>query len=90
MLRVRAGREVASNPLPLGSLFWYVKRMAKSITGTRKKRGRPPTGAESIHLRMLPDQLAALDEWIEKQREHRSRPEAIRQILERAFKPKGK
>ena len=30
--------------------------------------------------------LEPLDAWIKKQREHRSRPEAIRQILERALK----
>jgi Arc/MetJ-type ribon-helix-helix transcriptional regulator len=36
-------------------------------------------------VRIPPDQLALLDAWIEKQREHRSRPEAIRRILERAL-----
>jgi metal-responsive CopG/Arc/MetJ family transcriptional regulator len=39
-------------------------------------------------VRLPPDQLKALDAWIAKQREHRSRPEAIRQILERALKSK--
>jgi predicted transcriptional regulator len=39
---------------------------------------------------MQPGQLQTLDEWIEKQREHRSRPEAIRQILERALRPRAK
>lgn len=59
-----------------------MKFMAQSrITRTGKSRGRPPTGAESIHLRLVPDQLTALDAWIAKQREPMSRPEAIRQLV---------
>jgi hypothetical protein len=54
----------------------------KSISLTRKKpRGRPPTGAEPIHLRLLPDQLAALDQWIAHQPDMPSRPEAVRRLL---------
>ena len=34
--------------------------MANAISGTRK-RGRPATGAVSIHVRIEPDQLTALD-----------------------------
>jgi hypothetical protein len=57
--------------------------MSKSITRTRKSRGRPPTGAESVHLRVLPEQSAAIDAWIEKQKEpDLSRPEAIRRLVE--------
>ena len=54
-----------------------------SITGTIKRRGRPATGrGESIIVRLQPNQLAALDQWIEGQEEPRpSRPEAIRQLL---------
>jgi hypothetical protein len=53
-----------------------------TISLTRKKpRGRPPTGAESIHLRLLPDQLAALDQWIAHQSDMPSRPEAVRRLL---------
>jgi hypothetical protein len=62
-------------------LFWYLKFMAVSISRTRKKRGRPPTGAESVHLRLLPDQLAALDDWIKRQPDSPSRPEAIRRLM---------
>jgi hypothetical protein len=64
--------------------------MTKAISRTRKRRGRPPTGAESIHLRVLPDQSAAIDEWIAKQREpDLSRPEAIRRLVELGLKAKA-
>jgi hypothetical protein len=57
--------------------------MHNAVTRTRKSRGRPPTGAESIHLRMLPDQIAALDAWISKHKEpDLTRPEAIRRLVE--------
>jgi hypothetical protein len=57
--------------------------MTKSISRTRKSRGRPSTGAESVHLRVLPDQSAAIDAWIAKQREtNLSRPEAIRRLVD--------
>jgi hypothetical protein len=63
--------------------------MGKSITRTRKSRGRPPTGAESIHLRVLPDQFSAIDAWISKQKEPGlSRPEAIRRLVELGLKAK--
>ncbi len=49
--------------------------------------GRPPTGAESVHLRVLPDQWAAIDAWISKQKDPAlSRPEAIRRLVELALK----
>jgi hypothetical protein len=60
--------------------------MARSISGTRKGRGRPSTGATSIHLRILPDELEALDEWCWKQPDVPSRPEAIRRLLEYALR----
>jgi hypothetical protein len=59
-----------------------MKFMGKSITRTRKSRGRPATGAESVHLRVLPDQAAAIDAWIKKQDEPVTRPEAIRRLVE--------
>jgi hypothetical protein len=60
-----------------------MKFMTKSISRTRKTRGRPPTGAESIHLRVLPEQSAEVDAWIAKQKEQRlTRPEAIRRLVE--------
>jgi Arc/MetJ-type ribon-helix-helix transcriptional regulator len=58
-----------------------------SIDDVRKRgRGRPKVGAEPITVRMPPEQLAALDKWIEGQEEPRpSRPEAIRQLLDKAL-----
>jgi hypothetical protein len=77
--------------LPLGLLFWYMKLMTKSISRTRKTRGRPPTGAESVHLRVLPDQSAAIDVWIAKQKEPElTRPEAIRRLVELGLKARAK
>jgi hypothetical protein len=65
--------------------------MGKSITRTRKSRGRPSTGAESVHLRVLPDQSAAIDVWMAKQKEPGlTRPEAIRRLVELGLKAKGK
>jgi hypothetical protein len=64
--------------------------MTKSISRTRKSRGRPSTGAESVHLRVLPDQYAAIDAWITKQKDPTlTRPEAIRRLVELGLK-KGK
>jgi hypothetical protein len=64
--------------------MWYALFMAKSISGTRKKRGRgrPPTGGTSIHLRVLPDQLKKVDEWRDAQFIEHSRPEAIRELVD--------
>jgi hypothetical protein len=52
-----------------------------------KKRGRPKTTGRGIGImvRVHDDLLVPLDEWIGKQREHRSRPEAIRELLEQAL-----
>jgi len=49
------------------------------------KRERPPTGATPIHLTLVPDQLAALDAWRDAQDPKPSRPEAIRQLLQRTL-----
>jgi hypothetical protein len=57
--------------------------MSKAITRTRKSRGRPSTGAESVHLRVLPEQSLAIAAWISKQKEPSlTRPEAIRRLVE--------
>jgi hypothetical protein len=57
--------------------------MAKSIFRTEKKsRGRPRTNPTSIHLTLLPHQLAALDAWIAKHSPGSTRSEAIRRLLE--------
>jgi hypothetical protein len=41
-------------------------------------------------VRLEPDQLAALDAWIMKQAEPLTRPEAIRQLIERGLHPNRK
>jgi hypothetical protein len=60
--------------------------MAKSIrVNPKKKRGRPVTTGKGtlIGVRILDDPLAALDGWIEKQKEpDLTRPEAIRRLVE--------
>jgi hypothetical protein len=48
---------------------------------TKKKRGRPPTGWTSVHLTLLPDQLADVDEWAGEQKDAPSRPEAVRRLI---------
>lgn len=50
---------------------------------SKKRRGPAPTGkGVPIMLRLQPDQLAALDHWIEQQPDPKpTRPEAVRRIL---------
>lgn len=57
--------------------------MIKSnVSDNRKKRiGRPPVGATLVGVRLPPDDLAALDKWIAKQKEPMTRPEALRAML---------
>lgn len=58
-----------------------------SAIGDIEKRspGRPRTNATPVLVRLPPDQLAALDAWIEDQEDVPSRPAAIRTILERGL-----
>jgi hypothetical protein len=59
--------------------------MAKSISDSAKRKGRPVTTGTgtTIGVRMLDAPLAALDSWIDKQKEpDLSRPEAIRRMVE--------
>jgi len=64
--------------------------MAKSISvNPKKKRGRPVTTGKGtlIGVRILDDPLAALDGWIEKQKEaNLTRPEAMRRLMALALK----
>ena len=58
--------------------------MAKSISASAKRKGRPVTTGTgtTIGVRMLNAPLAALDSWIDKQKEpDLSRPEAIRRLV---------
>ena len=66
--------------------------MAKSISASTKRKGRPVTTGTgtTIGVRMLDAPLAALDLWIGKQKDpDLSRPEAIRRLVELGLK-KGK
>ena len=56
-------------------------------------RGRPRTNPTSIHLTLLPNQLARLDAWITDQDDTPSRAEGVRRVLDEAlppFKEKGR
>jgi hypothetical protein len=55
-------------------------------------RGRPPTGGrrDGVLVRLEPDQFDALDNWIAKQGEQLTRPEAIRRLVELGPRAKGK
>lgn len=60
--------------------------MSPSITCTEKKgRGRPRKNPTSIHLTLVPDQLARLDAFIAQQDEELSRAEAVRRVLDEAL-----
>jgi hypothetical protein len=56
----------------------------------KKGRGRPPTNPTSIHLTLAPGPLAAVNDWIERQKEPCSRPEAIRRLVELGLTAKTK
>ena len=72
-----------SSQLAWTTLFLYRIFMLKSISRTEKKsRGRPRTNPTSIHLTLLPRQLAALDAWTAKHSPGSTRSEAIRLLLE--------
>jgi hypothetical protein len=61
------------------------------IPEKKRGRGRPATGKGTpIMLRLQPEPLAQLDAWIRDQDDSPSRPEAVRRLLEKALKPKGK
>jgi hypothetical protein len=61
--------------------------MPKSISRTEKRRGRgrPKTGAVSIHLRIEPKELDAIDRWRGTRSDGPGRPEAIRQLVRQAL-----
>ncbi len=56
----------------------------------KRERGRPPTGAGvSIHVRLPPAEIDALDQWIAEQKKpgsrHMTRPEAVRHLVKLAL-----
>lgn len=65
--------------------------MSRAIVDSRKSRGRPRVDATQIGLRLPPDNLVALDAWIERQSDpDLSRPEAIRRLVEIGLRTKAK
>ncbi|OYY72412.1 MAG: hypothetical protein B7Y47_02965 [Sphingomonas sp. 28-63-12] len=56
-----------------------------SINDVRKSRGRPAIGSTPITVRIVPEQLAALDRWREAQAPVPTRPEAVRRLIEIAL-----
>jgi len=63
--------------------------MKRQTVITQKKRGPPPTGKGTlVGVRLQPDDLAAVDDWAEKQKEPHTRPEAIRALVRKGLKGK--
>lgn len=57
--------------------------MKRQTVITKKRRGPIPTGKGTlIGVRLQPDDLASLDEWIARQPEPMTRPEALRSMLD--------
>jgi hypothetical protein len=60
-----------------------------TISDIQKKRGRPAIGkGEPVLVRLRPELEAKLDTWINRKCNRPSRPEAIRQLVEKALAPK--
>jgi hypothetical protein len=58
----------------------------KTVQPRKKKRGPPATGKGTpVQVRMQPAALAALDKWRASQKDHPSRPEGIRRVLDKMF-----
>ncbi len=58
--------------------------IAKSRKSSQKKMGRPRVNALPIMVRLRPEELAALDKWIEAHSGVLSRPLAIRVLIQQA------
>jgi len=64
--------------------------MVMSIDNIRNRVGRPRINATPVTVRIPPEQLSQLDEWIDTQTAPRpSRPEAIRIIMSIVFADAG-
>jgi len=66
--------------------------MAKQEKRVYKKLGRPAgrTYVGTIPVRFTPDDLEAVDVWINQQDEEISRSEGIRRLVKRGLKYRGK
>ncbi len=53
----------------------------------KRKPGRPKTNPTSIHLTLVPAQIARLDAFIAAQEEELSRAEGVRRVLDEALPP---
>jgi hypothetical protein len=87
MVEVRAGAEADTSPR-LALVVTVI--MAKSIPVTKKSRGRPKTTGIGVQIGMRwqePD-LEMIDDWIQRQKEPCTRPEAIRRLVELGLKAK--
>jgi len=83
---VRAGGKLT---LSFGSLIRYTAIVATSIAVKRKKRGRPATGVDPlVGVRIPKETIAEIDAWARSNDTTRS--EAIRRLVERGLKGKGK
>jgi hypothetical protein len=64
--------------------------MPKSTATTKKRgRGRPPTGAKGVYVKVPPDEMTAIDIWIKQQPDKPSRPEALRRLAKIALGKKA-
>jgi hypothetical protein len=66
--------------------------MVKQEKSVHKKMGRPAgrTYRETIPVRLTEDAITAIDAWIDQQVDEISRSEAIRRLIERGLKYRGK
>jgi hypothetical protein len=69
------------------TILCYPEMMAMSIRVNRKKRGRPKTTGRGtlVGVRLHRADLTNLDQWINRQTEKPTRPEAIRNLLRLAL-----
>lgn len=63
--------------------------MKRKSVITRKKRGPPATGKGTlVGVRLQPNDLMAVDDWIARQDEAPTRPEAIRTLMRQSLRAK--
>jgi hypothetical protein len=56
--------------------------MASIINIGKRKRGRPPTGATPILVRVQPEQLKAIEAWMSNDKGDLGHAEAIRRLVD--------